>query len=487
MVGSPAEILGGDDAKFSLLYTIALNKTSVDTTDVSVIEPAAKYYSNHGSADERLKAYYYQGVIQRDAGNLNDAAVSFHIAEQYVQNAVDRRYVGLLYSMFANVYSDTYNHAKSIGYIEMARSIYQEAGDTLNANRCLYDLACAEVGLSHYEVADSLLRYSRELMPSDTLLMGWVLSEHAKVNIYKKPSNAGEAIALLDSKRKQYHQDLTIEDYYVYACAKAMRGDTQSCQAIVDALSSIPQENQALNEYWMYRICRVSGNFEDAMDNLERTMKYQDQALYDALSSTAMEALNNYEESEMQKQKHEYQVHVMTLILLVFALLFIGGIILSLFIIDRNRKNREIDGLIGVAETKQSAYLNNFKQNLNLLVDLNHIILDAENQHSHGQALLVRLKSTVPDYCGSNEDRHELECRVNEHYGNIAADLRTDFPDLKDHDVLFYCFQILGFNANTIAVILGITVSNVYVKRKRLKEKLSQINGRPDEKYTRLM
>lgn len=473
-----------DAAKFSLLYAMALDKNYIDTTDMSVIDPAIDYYSRHGSADEKLKAYYYQGVIHRNSGRTNDAAVSLHVAERYIPESKDIKAVALLHSMNALIFRDTYNISKFMAHTQEAQKLYELVGDKQQVNICYYDLACGQMGLKNFHAADSLFVLAESALSDDSYMMGLLLSKHAELKIFENTSDSSLAIGLLERKRDEYNEPWTIEDYYVYACAKAAVGDTNTCKSIIKALEDY---NDGEGAFWLYRIADINGDSDAAINYLEKTVEEQDSALTDALSSTAMEALNNYEESEMQKQKHEYQVHVMTLILLVFALLFIGGIILSLFIIDRNRKNREIDGLIGVAETIQSAYLNNFKQNLNLLVDLNHIILDAENQHSHGQALLVRLKSTVPDYCRSDEARHELECRVNEHYGNIAADLRTDFPDLKDHDVLFYCFQILGFNANTIAVILGITVSNVYVKRKRLKEKLSQINGRPDEKYTRLM
>ena len=41
-------------AKYALLYSMALDKNYIDVTNDSIIAPAAYYYTNHGTADDRL-------------------------------------------------------------------------------------------------------------------------------------------------------------------------------------------------------------------------------------------------------------------------------------------------------------------------------------------------------------------------------------------------------------------------------------------------
>ena len=53
-------------ARYALLYAIALDKNWIDTTDVNVVMPAVEYYDRHGSADQKMKAYYYLGRIQEN-------------------------------------------------------------------------------------------------------------------------------------------------------------------------------------------------------------------------------------------------------------------------------------------------------------------------------------------------------------------------------------------------------------------------------------
>ena len=58
------------EARYSLLLAMTLDKNYIDTTNVEVVMPAVDYYRKHGTADERMKSFYYLGRIQENAGDL---------------------------------------------------------------------------------------------------------------------------------------------------------------------------------------------------------------------------------------------------------------------------------------------------------------------------------------------------------------------------------------------------------------------------------
>ena len=76
---------------------MALDKNCIDETDDSLINIAVKWYRRHGSADDCLKAYYYQGRIYQNAGDNERAMESFFMAERYIEKSVDNTQKGLLY------------------------------------------------------------------------------------------------------------------------------------------------------------------------------------------------------------------------------------------------------------------------------------------------------------------------------------------------------------------------------------------------------
>ena len=50
-------------ARYALLYSMALDKNYIDTTTFDVLQPAIDYYIEHGTPDEQLRTYYYQGNL----------------------------------------------------------------------------------------------------------------------------------------------------------------------------------------------------------------------------------------------------------------------------------------------------------------------------------------------------------------------------------------------------------------------------------------
>lgn len=72
--------LSGDrqKAQYALLMSMALDKNYIDTTSFEVLQPAIDYYLEKGSPNERIRTYYYQGVIFQNQGD-RDKALNSHI------------------------------------------------------------------------------------------------------------------------------------------------------------------------------------------------------------------------------------------------------------------------------------------------------------------------------------------------------------------------------------------------------------------------
>lgn len=64
-------------ARYALLKSMALDKNYIDTTTFDVLQPAIDYYLKHGNSDDKLKTYYYQGVIYKNAGKDDQAMQSY--------------------------------------------------------------------------------------------------------------------------------------------------------------------------------------------------------------------------------------------------------------------------------------------------------------------------------------------------------------------------------------------------------------------------
>ena len=65
------------EAKYALLLSQALDKNYIDLQSDSIIAPAVRYYENHGTPDERMKAFYYRGRISMNANDYDNATEYF--------------------------------------------------------------------------------------------------------------------------------------------------------------------------------------------------------------------------------------------------------------------------------------------------------------------------------------------------------------------------------------------------------------------------
>lgn len=89
--GIPASDVKGKErsARYALLKSMALDKNYIDTTTFDVLQPAIDYYVKHGSPDEQLRTYYYQGRIYQNQGDDDSAMQSFMKGSDLGENITD--------------------------------------------------------------------------------------------------------------------------------------------------------------------------------------------------------------------------------------------------------------------------------------------------------------------------------------------------------------------------------------------------------------
>lgn len=117
-------------ARHSLLYSQALDKNYIDLSTDSIINPAVKYYSRHGSHDYRLMTQYYLGRIYQNAGDNESAMRCFVQAERYVPECSDAGMAARLYTAMTAIYYSVYQFEKALTASVNAADYYLSDSDT---------------------------------------------------------------------------------------------------------------------------------------------------------------------------------------------------------------------------------------------------------------------------------------------------------------------------------------------------------------------
>lgn len=115
-------------AKYALLMSQALDKNYIDTTSFDILQPAIDYYLRKGTADEKLRTYYYQGRIYQNRENNDSAMQSFMRGREYCGQASDTLTMANLLVAQGTILYTTYKFDDFIKVNLEAAELYRESG-----------------------------------------------------------------------------------------------------------------------------------------------------------------------------------------------------------------------------------------------------------------------------------------------------------------------------------------------------------------------
>ena len=149
---------------YALLRSMALDKNYIDTTIFDILQPAIDYYPEHGTADERLRTYYYQGVIHLNRKEDEAAMQSLMKAIDLHAEATDSLTLARAYAAEGTLF---YNEYKIRDYVKCnlaAADLYLGKGKTLLAIKRYTNALDGYILTSDREKADSMLAICRPLI-----------------------------------------------------------------------------------------------------------------------------------------------------------------------------------------------------------------------------------------------------------------------------------------------------------------------------------
>lgn len=125
----PSELSSKEEkAKYSLLYSMALDKNFVDKTNFEILQPAIDYYEENGSTTDKLRTYFYQGRIFQNQANNALAMECFVNALSEGGNSEDLKTKARVHYAQAMIYYSLYDWNNFIESIKYAAALFQESG-----------------------------------------------------------------------------------------------------------------------------------------------------------------------------------------------------------------------------------------------------------------------------------------------------------------------------------------------------------------------
>lgn len=382
------ETLNGkkDKARYALLKSMALDKNYIDTTSLDILQPAIDYYLRKGTADEKLRTYYYQGRIYQNRENNDSAMQSFMRGREYCGIASDTMTMANLMVAQATILYSTYKFKDYICINLDAAKLYKAIGRTDYEMSCLANALDGSIITNDKQLADSILsvvelraRENEELRSS---ISPYILSY--AVNF----GNDQEVVDIIH----HYDSIQVMDDIIKVDLAEAYCkiGDSYNAMRVINSIPSTSEHKTSLKYLALKpNVLELNGDFKGALEAYREFSITLSSMHQDIFSHDLLFAKERHEMEKSTLLKIQGRDRIIWLSLcLTFVLLIIVG-----YIYYRYRL-RKAKGLLDEQENQrlQLEQENLKRENENLELRNHQAELECERQSLAAENLRLKIE-----------------------------------------------------------------------------------------------
>lgn len=509
-------------ARYSLLFAMALDKNYIDTTALSILEPTVAYYERLGSPQDKMLSCYYLGRIYANRKDYPNAVI-FYSQALRESGEYDYYHRGLIYAASADAYNASFNDEEELRNTILAYECFEKIGDK-DLDLSLYKVAQAYHNNERFDVADSLYSLVYSGKDSTSRLALYAMEDLVSNDLYQEKQDVERDLELLEYVA-EHRGNLSLESYYEYAYLLLLAGKESEAENILSQLSNREANGKTMEI--RYRIAECKGQNEEALALLKSMLSHQNDVVKKKLAQSVFKAQSDYYRLTAEVSEQKSTIANQRIVIILIAGLMMAGLLYIVFMKRKTALIREKDRLAQAVEESEKlleTVRNRAKQEKEER-DKDIFDLKSHNERERDKikelremyvALYQKRFSEIGKYydaasshrlesikekayhdvisstqalfeeiASGSEGQKKFEARINADLDDIVSKIRSDFPKLKDDDIRFICYLIVGFDTSTISFLMDISKENVRVKKHRLREKLNGYAG-PNETLYRL-
>ena len=473
-------------ARFSLLHTMAIDRTGIDTTDIRLIQPAFNYYQRYGSFEDKAKTFFYYGRVQYNNADYTASIVSFLDAFEHAERIDNNWLKGMICSYIGLTYNQNYNSKDELSFAQKSYDYFIEYGDSLYIDHELLYLAAAYHNNHDFDKADSLYCLADSL--GRNAKFAYLM--RAENEITRDAPRPKDAVVYFENAYKK-GAVFSLSNWYQYCYALLLSGNDGAADKLIGQLDSRSADVKSL--WWKYRIARQQGDTVKALRLFESFDEENNLKVRELLKQSLYKA--QVEHTAKVSSELKFKTNRLAIILVFSALLLFLTSAVSFLMMQRSKREKDLlsyqlsetQNLLELAKTKeedfkesddslkklQVSFVSMYKQQFarighyyNTRLDLSLLMDDAAKQYAE---TVSEIMSEISDDDGK---QGRFENRINNEFDNVIDKLRSDFPEFTEKDFKFLSLVIAGFKGTTIAAILGEKPTNVSTRKARLKTRV---------------
>ena len=441
-----------DRARWSLLHAMALDKNYIDTTDLSVIQPAIDYYTKWycPSRSKKFYTWYYKARIEENAWRYDASLDSYLHAEQYMC-ATNDTYRTRLYFGFERVYEISLDRKKAYDSAKKALCFSLLSGDSYNYSVALLDCAFYAIDLGNTDEAESLLQSfeSRNEDIQNSVHYGRYCWTRMMFYLRGKPS-------CVDSLKK--YTDLaahnaSVNEMLLCSHSYCIMGDYSNAEEVISQFESIQPVDKSKRQLYY----RIKSDISFAKMDYKHAYEYL-KLCHSEQEQMYMANVDN-EISSLAERTHG-QIRKMKFIILGLIKLIVVLVILFVFA-DRLRKSRYESLMLGQSleniKKEHEAFLSFFSGEAQVYDEdiwkVKERLIEIVKNVKHSRTGLGESVKALCDFAGSSQGAKWVALLCNIYSRRFYEKLRA--KELSDFEIGYSTLLTLRLRVKEVEWALG--------------------------------
>ena len=463
------------------------------------LERAYDWYSSHGSPDEQVQILIYLGRSYFADGDYDKAMSIYTNALDIAEKNKLNNLTGYTYSYIGDLYGEKFIRTEAIKRYKAAAECFKKENNTDS-----YACALRDVG-REYACIDSLSRALKILTIADS-----VARNTKNIEVTASIDNAlGNIYAMQNKydKAEEYFLKAlvgreTMTDYMALIDLYIASGAINKAQEL---LSKILQDNPKYTysiKYLYYQIYNEEKNYKEALTNLKEYVEITDSIIYADNQSKILNIESKYNHLKISKEvdrlkiKQQSYIIVLVICIGILLLIIIGYLLYRKKAKEKiQRQQEELNRIktdllyVSLELEKKKRLLDTFKEKNESYEEMQEEISLLTTNYKQLQNKILEnspLHKELIHLANQNKPRNNkplitdkqwklIADEITYIYPNLRKYIYSRCPDLPEQDFWYCCLYISGFDTNTEAKLLNITVDSVRKKRLRLRQKLNII------------
>jgi hypothetical protein len=488
-------------ARHALLTTMAQDKCYMDVAEDSTIRVAFDWYLDRGSKANRLKSYYYLGVVKQNAGNDIDAAICFREAESLAEELKDYRFLSLCSQHLNAVHSHHFDRVTAMSYAEKSLKAAEKAGDTLMAAYCRLDIADQYIAKFEFDLAEDILTDLVHQYQASSSLSAYACRSLAKLYLLKPKPEYEKAGEYYEKVVSANAIALSSQDYGYLGLLAESRGEIASSNRYCSiAEQSIKTAADSVTFYMTKtNIYDLRGDYRESSVSYGKAMEIQDRIVYAQMEQSITHAMENYYQTQAALEHEKGRSRLYIAIICGFLLL---GVIVWLTGRLRRTKREVLEKMAEIQDFNEELerlqskdfascqlldyYAKDKIQSLKHLANA-YFSWDSDRvrqkEKRYGDKtkdeLIEDFQKQFEDFRKNDNLYTSLEQALNMSDNGIMDRAKTMLGPGKKEDYELLLLFLYGFSAKSICFLKnGLTEASVRMRKSRIKQFFASL---PDE------